>query len=1444
MKRITKILKTFLIAAVVAVSVGMITQNMVPEKVNAAGTEAILSKDFTGIDAFYHFAVSFQKGTKDAYEANQASAKEIQDSLSPEKIYMWHNSSYNFYWYSPADTVCLPVDSSNLFYYCNQLATIDLEGFDASKVTNMNSMFGNCSKLTSIDMGNWDMSKVTTATDAFNGLSNLTEITFPATYSSNPQSNGSLSGFYKVNDDGSTTDTAYDLTKLNQTTTPTLAGRWTKNPKKPWTVISSNFKSLVFYNWPSASYAASANSFQQGTKADYEANKNYAREVQDSFSPEKIYMWHDTSNNYYWYSPANKVYLPADCSNLFKYDSNASSGGKWTSYRGVTKIDLTGLSWDLVTNTNSMFASNGNLSSINLGNINTSNVTDMADMFDYCPKLTTLDVSNFDTSKVINMNSMFYYCSSLTSLDVSKWNTSKVTNMNSMFYDCSSLTSLDVSNFDTSNVSNMGNMFNDCSSLTNLDVSKWNTSNVTSMYGMFQRCSKLTDLDVSHFDTSNVTSTASMFSVCSSVTSLDIGKWNTSNVTYMAGMFSGCSKLTTLDVSNWDTSKVTGMSSMFSGCSNLTSLDVSKFNTSKVTGMSSMFSGCSSLTSLDLSNFDTSTVTSKASEGFMTDEKDMFKGMTSLQKITFGNGFKVVPPTTDRWGRTYGGIGSQPIMQDWHKTADADGNSVSGAPIVNLGTLIDSNDASVPGTWTKVKPFSYWLSVKDSDGKPIKNYALTEKDIFVYGESADKTGYITKTDSSSAIVDNDMMVHLKYPESNADLVHKEGDEGVSIDTSIKDSRSVYTLNIVPAIGSGYQAKTVTIRANLVDGISSDTTKCEINGAAFNPDKGILTVTLDKQSESSDTPSDNAAAQYFAKEKEVEINDNADFVLKLSTPSTTGQTYSADNTANDMSYGILLDTIPGIDTISETSSESETDKTTVSNWVKTWSVKIGDTVLSDDQKAAAFQNYVPVFKQAKTYEGDLVNVAGVKMDLTYLESIGLAGQPVEITMSHKVVSEKLKDGKYTTKAFVYSDSSYDALFSAVTSVNSDKDPFADYGSVTDSDGIGRIHIYNAASGNNAPNKDFAFKIVPDDDAFPLPEGAKVLTDDNGKKYATVTIKGNGMYTGTLVFPKSGTKTYGYTISTVSDGTDGWTFDNTTYHTVFSDDNGSIGAWTGDISINGTLLCVHNESAVYPQPEWTWNKDLEKSYYDKISDVKQKVLNTISIVDTALLPNNLGFAFEQTYKSESVPATPKLTSSRFAKMAFVSTPNVDYDMTVFKDVTGDSVPDKYSFSAVIAPDDEDCPMPSNADSWYDTAKHTVTLDSSDGGRARTLNFTATAPGTYGYTVTEVKDGRYGWDYDTHTYHVTYTVADGAVSSIVQTVDGTAITDAQKDANATAYKAYVGSDPTSKDALVTITNNHFTMTTPTGVYGSGVKPLIVACVVIGAAVISFVLIRNKKR
>ncbi|MCI6262305.1 MAG: BspA family leucine-rich repeat surface protein [Olsenella sp.] len=70
-------------------------------------------------------------------------------------------------------TVVLPSFSSGLFYGCSSLESLDLKGFDTSKVTNMNTMFEGCTSLKSLDLSGIDTSKAMDIHSMFYGCSSL-----------------------------------------------------------------------------------------------------------------------------------------------------------------------------------------------------------------------------------------------------------------------------------------------------------------------------------------------------------------------------------------------------------------------------------------------------------------------------------------------------------------------------------------------------------------------------------------------------------------------------------------------------------------------------------------------------------------------------------------------------------------------------------------------------------------------------------------------------------------------------------------------------------------------------------------------------------------------------------------------------------------------------------------------------------------------------------------------------------------------------------------------------------------------------------------------------------------------------------------------------------------------------------------------------------------------
>ena len=70
--------------------------------------------------------------------------------------------------------LCKDVTScQNMFSSCDELESLDMSGFDTSKVTNMGAMFFNCVHLVLSGIENWNTSQVTTMMSLFGGVVNI-----------------------------------------------------------------------------------------------------------------------------------------------------------------------------------------------------------------------------------------------------------------------------------------------------------------------------------------------------------------------------------------------------------------------------------------------------------------------------------------------------------------------------------------------------------------------------------------------------------------------------------------------------------------------------------------------------------------------------------------------------------------------------------------------------------------------------------------------------------------------------------------------------------------------------------------------------------------------------------------------------------------------------------------------------------------------------------------------------------------------------------------------------------------------------------------------------------------------------------------------------------------------------------------------------------------------
>ena len=105
-------------------------------------------------------------------------AKDVSDDGYHYPIYVWKDGT-TMYWWSEAETVYFPADSSYFFKRANALTSLDLSEFDFSQVASMNSMFWSSANLESITFGeNCDTHNVTNMGSTFSTCRKLTTVDF------------------------------------------------------------------------------------------------------------------------------------------------------------------------------------------------------------------------------------------------------------------------------------------------------------------------------------------------------------------------------------------------------------------------------------------------------------------------------------------------------------------------------------------------------------------------------------------------------------------------------------------------------------------------------------------------------------------------------------------------------------------------------------------------------------------------------------------------------------------------------------------------------------------------------------------------------------------------------------------------------------------------------------------------------------------------------------------------------------------------------------------------------------------------------------------------------------------------------------------------------------------------------------------------------------------
>ncbi len=233
---------------------------------------------------------------------------------------------------------------AGMFRGCNQLASLDLSGFDTSAVRDMNQMFFGCESLSALDVSSFDTSAVRDMHWMFEGCGNLTYL--------------AVSGW----DTGNVTD-------MNCM----FNGCW-------------SLQSLDVSGWNTGSVTDMSSMFGGCWSLTY-------LDV-SSFDTSRVT---DMGSMFGGCSELTALDLSG-----WDTGSVTNMRGMFNNCMYLTALDLSGWDTGCVTDMSWMFGGCESLQSLDVRGWDTSRVTDISYMFLGCESLTDLDISGWDLSSVTN----------------------------------------------------------------------------------------------------------------------------------------------------------------------------------------------------------------------------------------------------------------------------------------------------------------------------------------------------------------------------------------------------------------------------------------------------------------------------------------------------------------------------------------------------------------------------------------------------------------------------------------------------------------------------------------------------------------------------------------------------------------------------------------------------------------------------------------------------------------------------------------------------------------------------------------------------------------------------------------------------------------------------------------------------------------------------------
>ena len=496
------------------------------------------------------------------------------------------------------------------FFSGIRVSSLDVSSLDTSNVTNMSSMFSGAS-IPSIDIRKWNVSNVLDMTTMF-ASSNIPSINLSGLDASKVTTMNQMFSY--------SSSSSIDVSNLNASNVENMGMMFYQ---------TGNLNTINLSNFNTAKATDMSHMFAYSGISSIDLSTLNTSNVTNMFD-------------------------------MFGYDTNLESldfsdldVSKVTNAEilingsGIKEFTIEGLSWDSLSNFNSIFSSADKLEVLNANNMSLPKVTSIY-TFSSLTNIKQFNMNHLNAPKLSSIGRLFSGSKVITdSVDLSYLNapeltslsylaertvikninlshfvdTSKLVDMGYMFRDTPCIENIDLTGTDTSNVTNINSFF-DNSAIQNFDFSQLDTSSVKYLNLFLAGAYKIKSVDLSSFDNSHSYSGDGGTFYSMSLENLDlhglsftsadytfdgihrsknIKNLNMSDMTWDSHYFnlSGSSNLQTVDFSNTNAPTLS-MAGEFTNANSLISLNLSNFNAPSTTDLTKTFYGTSNLNSLDM----------------------------------------------------------------------------------------------------------------------------------------------------------------------------------------------------------------------------------------------------------------------------------------------------------------------------------------------------------------------------------------------------------------------------------------------------------------------------------------------------------------------------------------------------------------------------------------------------------------------------------------------------------------------------------------------------------------------------------------------------------------------------------------------------------------------------------------------------------------------------